>query len=165
LLHELLSGTMSSGDEWMNLSVGEELRVPARVQLTAAPVLKDAQQGDIVMEQSVGTGGQVTYHSRPLAKPGLYTLITGQTKMPIAVNVPAAPEDQTSEADVRPIEQNVIRQALGGIDIAFERDQLPAVAERNDIGNDFGWTMMVIVLAMVGLECFLAMRFGHYRRT
>lgn len=165
LLHELLSGTMSSGDEWMNLSVGEQLRIPARVQLTSAPVLKDPQQADVVMEQSVGSSGQITYHSRPLAKPGLYTLITGNTKIPIAVNVPTTAEGETPEADVRPIDQTAIRKALGDIDVAFERDQLPAVAERNEIGNDFGWSMMMIVLAMVGVECFLAMRFGHYRRT
>jgi hypothetical protein len=165
LLHELLSGTMSSGDEWMNLTVGDELHVPARLEVTAAPVLKDPQQADVIMEQSTGAAGQVTYHSRPLSKPGVYTLITGSTKMPIAVNVPGAPENETSEADIRPIDQNAIRTALGDIDIAFERDELPAVAEHNEIGNDFGWSMMMIVLAMVGLECFLAMRFGHYRRT
>jgi Mg-chelatase subunit ChlD len=165
LLHELLSGTMSSGDEWMNLSVGQELRIPARVQLTSAPVLKDPQQADLVMEQATSPGGQITYHSRPIMKPGLYTLITGNTKMPIAVNVPSAGENETPEADIRPIDQNAIRKALGDIEIAFERDQLPAAADRNSAGNDFGWSMMMIVLGVVGLECFLAMRFGHYRRT
>lgn len=165
LLHELLSGTMSSGDEWMNLSVGEELRIPARIQLTAAPMLKDPQQADIVMEQSTAPGGQITYHSRPLAQPGMYTLITGNTKMPIAVNVPAARQGEISEADIRPIESSAMRKALGDIDIQFERDQLPALANRNEAGNDFGWSMMIIVLAMVGLECFLAMRFGHYKRA
>jgi len=156
---------MSSGDEWMNLSVGDELRIPARIQLTSAPVLKDPQQADLVMEQSTGAGGQITYHSRPIGKPGIYTLITGSAKVPIAVNVPSAGENETPEADVRPVDQNAIRKALGEIEIAFERDQLPAVAERNSAGNDFGWSMMMVVLGMVGLECFLAMRFGHYRRT
>jgi len=27
-----------------------------------------------------------------------------------------------------------------------------------------GWNVMVIVLALVALECFLAMRFGHFKR-
>ena len=93
----------------------------------------------------------------------MYTLITGSTKMPIAVNVPAR-RRRDLEADVRTVDQNAIRKALGDIDIEFERDQLPAIADRNEAGNDFGWSVMMIVLAMVGLECFLAMRFGHYKR-
>jgi hypothetical protein len=128
-------------------------------------VLKDPQQADIVMEQTTAPGGQITYHSRPLARPGMYSLITGNTKVPVAVNVPTAGERETPEADIRPIDQNAIRKALGDIDMQFERDQLPAIADRSEAGNDFGWSMMIIVLAMVGLECFLAMRFGHYRRS
>jgi hypothetical protein len=31
-------------------------------------------------------------------------------------------------------------------------------------GNDFGWPFMLIGAMLVAAECFMAMRFGHYRR-
>src|SRR5206468_1459694 len=118
---ELLSGTISAGDAWMNLTVGESLRVPPSLQLGAAPVLKDPQQVDVVIEQSTAPSGEALYHSRPLLKPGIYFLVTGNTKYPIAVNVPA------EEADIRTVDSSALRKSLGDVDIAFERDQLPAV--------------------------------------
>ena len=34
-----------------------------------------------------------------------------------------------------------------------------------DDSNDLGWSVMAIVLALVAAECFMAMTFGHYRRS
>ncbi|HZK82938.1 MAG TPA: hypothetical protein VFC46_17780, partial [Humisphaera sp.] len=31
-------------------------------------------------------------------------------------------------------------------------------------GNDFSWWTMAAVLALVGFECFIAMKLGHYRQ-
>jgi hypothetical protein len=157
LMHELLAGSVSSGDAWMNLIVGDELQIPPTLRMTAAPTLKDASQSEIALEQTT-VNGAASYHSRPLAKPGLYTLETGGRSIPIAVNVPS------DEADVRAVDPSAIRKALGDIDVDLEPDQLPPLAAADQSGNDFGWSVMIIVLAMVALECFLAMQFGHYRR-
>jgi Mg-chelatase subunit ChlD len=159
LVHELLAGSMTAGDAWMNLTVGDELRIPPSVQLTAAPVLRDPDQVELAVEQATLSNGQSVYRSRALAKPGLYTLLTGPTKYPIAVSVPP------DEADIRPLDGPRIRRALGNIEIDLEGDQLPPVVQPDDAGNDFGWSFMLAVLGLVGAECFLAMRFGHYRRT
>jgi len=43
-------------------------------------------------------------------------------------------------------------------------DQLPAEAQSALAGNDFGWSFMIAVLALVAAECFMAMKFGHYKR-
>ena len=101
------------------------------------------------------------YRSAALTKPGLYSLATGTDTIPVAVNPPA------DEADVRTLDSAAIRKSLGDIDVALEADQLPAVsvAGADHAGDDFGWSFMLIVLALVGVECFMAMRFGHYRRT
>jgi len=128
------------------------------LQVSAAPVLKDPQQAEVVLEQASTTDGQTYYRSRALKLPGVYSLITGNTKLPIAVNVPA------DEADIRPMDDAAIRKALGEIEIDFQADQVPPPAQREDNANDFGWSFMLIVLGLVGMECFLAMRFGHYRR-
>jgi hypothetical protein len=158
-VHELLAGTMSAGDSWMNLIVGDELRTPPGLQVSAAPVLKDPQQADVVLEQASTQEGQTFYRSRALRLPGVYTLITGNTKLPIAVNVPS------DEADIRPMDDAAIRKVLGEIDIDFQADQVPPPAQQADSANDFGWSFMLIVLGLVGTECLLAMRFGHYRRS
>jgi len=33
-----------------------------------------------------------------------------------------------------------------------------------DSGNDWSWSFMALVFLLAGVECYLAMRFGHYRR-
>ena len=57
-----------------------------------------------------------------------------------------------------------IRKALGDIDVRLSGDELPAGALARDESTDLGWSLMLIVLALVAGECFMAMRFGHYRR-
>jgi hypothetical protein len=158
LMHELLTGSVSAGDRWMNLLVGQPLEIPAGITLTATPSLKDANQTEIVLDQQRVAGGPALYRSRPLTRPGLYTLTTGQRKIPIAVNVP------DDEADIRTIDDAALTRAMGDAPMEFEGDQLPSLASSNDAGNDYGWSIMLIVLMLVGFECFLAMRFGHYRR-
>jgi hypothetical protein len=88
----------------------------------------------------------------------MYTLLTGAATLPIAVNVPA------DEADIRPTDDRAIRAALGGIEIDTEGAEPPSIASVTHGGNDFGWIVMVVVLALVGAESWMAMRFGHYRK-
>jgi hypothetical protein len=160
LVHELLSGSVNTGDRWLNLTVGEPFAIPPTVRLASAPVLTDPQQKDIALDQQPADdgSGQNVYRSRPLTRPGVYTLSTGGRSIPVAVNPPA------DEADVRTLDDAAIKSALGDIDVALEADALPAEALAAEAGEDYGWSMMLIVLAFVGLECFLAMWFGHYRR-
>jgi len=158
LMHELLSGDVSSGDRWLNKLVGESLEIPPNIQLTGVPTLKDSQQADVVLDQVQTSDGRSVYRSKPLEKPGVYTLFAGGKTIPIAVNVP------DDEADIRPLDSAAIRKALGDVDISFLDDQLPPPAKSDLPGNDFGWSAMILVLAFVALECFLAMRFGHYKR-
>ncbi len=159
LVHELLSGTVSAGDEWMNVQVGDELQVPTALKLAGAPVLVDANQKEIVLSSAPG-GGPVAYRSRPIQRPGVYRLIVGSGSLPISVNVPA------DEADVRTVENGAIRKALGEIEVEMEGDQLPAeVVTAGSMGEDYGWPLMLLGALLVAAECFMAMRFGHYRRN
>ena len=68
------------------------------------------------------------------------------------------------EADIRLLPAETIRSALGGIEIQLFTDELPTSALVRDDANDFGWIIMTLVLALVAVECFMAMSFGHYRR-
>jgi len=78
--------------------------------------------------------------------------------IPIAVNVPA------NEADVRVISPDAVKKAFGDIELAFEDDSASIAGLKAESGNDWSWAFMAIVFLMGGLECFFAMRFGHYKR-
>jgi hypothetical protein len=156
LMHELVAGTVSSGDGWMNLGVGQSLELPPSISITAAPTLKDPQQVDVVLEPPVNGVG--TYHSEPLNHPGIYTLATGTHTYPIAVNLPS------DAADIRSVDGAQIRKTMGDIDIDLQADQLPPVAASEAAGDDFGWSVMTIVLGLLAAESLLAKRFGHDRK-
>jgi hypothetical protein len=158
LMHELLAGSVEIGDRWMNLIVGDPLVVPAAMRLTSVPVLTDDRKRQVPVE-AVTESGQTVYRSRPLERPGLYQLNTGNAVLPIAVNVPA------DEADIRLLPADAIRKALGDVEVQTLGDAVPGGAVARDDSTDMGWTVMVIVLALVGFECFIAMKFGHYRRS
>jgi hypothetical protein len=153
LMHELVAGTVSSGDGWMNLGVGQSLELPASIPITNAPTLKDPQQQDILLQPP--SGSVATYHSQPLVRPGVYTLSTGVRTYPISVNVPS------DAADIRAVDGTAIRHALGDVEVDLEADQLPPVQASEIAGNDFGWSVMTIVLALLATESLLAKRFGH----
>lgn len=159
LVHELLAGTVDVGDKWMNLLVGQNLAIPPGLKLTAAPVLTDSAGRQIPLEATTGEDGLVSYRSRPIDRPGLYQLNTGMSVVPVAVNVPA------DEADARVLPVEAVRKALGEIDLAVFGDSLSDAQMARDEGSDLGWSLMAIVLLLAGLECFLAMKFGHQKRT
>ncbi|MCS7034683.1 MAG: hypothetical protein NZ561_11935, partial [Phycisphaerae bacterium] len=159
LMHELLSGSVASGDSWMNRTCGQTLELPPTLPLKAAPTLKDPMGVELPLMQSTGPDARPVYRSGPLAKPGVYELSTGGASLPISVNCP--PE----EADIRPIPDAAIRQALGGVDVELFGDTLPALDGTRARHNDFGWIVMFSVLVLLVAESFLAMRFGHYRRA
>jgi hypothetical protein len=158
LMQELLAGSINPGDSWMNLTVGQRLEVPPNVKLTSTPILLDPHSQPIVIQQSTSSNGIASFTSEPLALPGMYTLTTGAGNVPIAVNVPA------DAADVQTIDDAAIKAALGGIDVTLAKDQPPAPSQTASTSFDLGWNVMVLVLVFVGLEAFLAMRFGHFNR-
>ncbi len=159
LMHMLVLGTVNSGDEWMNLAVGQSVTVPANVKMTAAPILRDAEQTEYPLQQSVDDEGQTVYRSLPIQKPGIYSLSTGADNFKIAANLPS------DEADVRQIDDAGLKAMLGDIDIRMEGDSLPPAAEQSQPEKDLGWSVMLAVLALAAGECVMAMRFGHHRRN
>jgi hypothetical protein len=59
-----------------------------------------------------------------------------------------------------------VRKSLGDIQMTMLGDELPiedVVAAKE--GNDWAGALLLILLVLLGVECFMAMRFGHYRRT
>ena len=159
LMHELLAGSVRTGDGWLNLTAGQPLEVPPMVRMTATPTLVDPSKDPVPMEAISIGNGQTVYRSRPLTRPGVYTLATGAGTYPVAVNVP------NDEADVRMLSDEALRVALGGIDLNLRGSEVPQVTASAQTGNDLSWAFMLAVFGLLAVECFMAMRFGHYRRT
>ena len=102
----------------MNRTVGQTIELPPTLKLTAAPTLTDASQNPIPL-QSQTADNATTYRTEPISKPGVYTLNTGVSRLPIVVNVP------NDEADIRTLDNAAIKRALGDIDLATLADQPP----------------------------------------
>jgi hypothetical protein len=167
LMHELLSGSVRTGDYWMNLSVGQSIKIPPSVRVTSTPAVTDPNGLPVVIDIGPDTdakegseGAKGVYHTAPINKPGVYTLsLGGDRKVPIAVNVPAR-----DEANVTTITDDAIMHALGDIKMSMQPSEISTEAVAGREGNDFSWWTMVAVLGLVLFECFIAMSFGHYRR-
>ena len=157
LLHEILAGTVSGSERWLNVEVGGRLSLPVSVKTFRTPSLR-MPDGTTETPLEPASGGETAWQSPPLVRPGVYTLSTGVADVPISVNVPAA------EADIRPVTESAIRQSLGNIEIDFEGADVPPESVAEDSGRDFGWSLMLAVLALLGVESYFAMRFGHHRR-
>jgi hypothetical protein len=149
----------------MNVEVGGHVDVPPGVAITAQPTLLDRAKRALPMF-STEENGLTAWHSRPLVQPGMYTLKTGTRSIPIAVNLPGESPDPAvaSAVDVRTLPDAGVQKKLGGIEISFEGDGVPTMAQNRDTGRDFGWGFLLALLILCGVECFLAMHFGHYRK-
>ena len=160
LIHEILAGTVAGSERWTNLLVGERIEIPIARQLAGQPSLADPIKNTAEpLTQSTRADGTPVYASQPIMLPGVYKLKTGNTGVPISVNVPA------DEADIRPIANDAIRAALGNIAIDTLGDAIPAAGSANEESNDFGWALMTLVLGLLAVECFMAMRFGHNKKV
>jgi hypothetical protein len=159
LVNELLSNSVNVGDSWMNLGVGDRLIVPSSLKLTTTPTLSDPKSAPIPLELTTADDGSATYRSPALNQPGIYSLNTGNSTLPIAVNLPP------DAADVHTIDGAAIKSALGNIDLTLNDDQPIAAVVQSSVGEDWGWTVMLGVLGLVAAESVLAMRFGHHRKA
>jgi hypothetical protein len=162
LMQELLAHSVKSGTYWMNLEVGQPLIIPSNIRMTAAPTLMDPDKKLLALESRIDerserVGGSTIYTSAPLNVPGVYSLGLGETTVPIAVNIPR------EEADLRTLLDPAIRDALGGIEMDMEGDQPPSDLQVAQAGRDWGWHLTLIVLGLLCIEAFMAMRFGHWK--
>lgn len=159
LLHEMLAGAVSARDSWMNLQAGQPLVIPSYVEVSS-PKLVDENKVPVAIDAVTESGKPPVYRSRPLARPGVYSLeLKPNVTVPVAVNVAAA-----EEADVRTVGNEFVRQALGDIQMTLLGDELPLeqIMSAKE-GNDWAGAILVALLALLAIETFMAMRFGHYR--
>ena len=169
LVNELVLGSISSRDGWLTRMAGERVVVPRDVSLGGQPVLRAA---GAVAEGTAGASAGVTdgltmqfradaagggvWESEPVKRSGVYELTDGTKSWPVAVNVDAA-----NEADVRVVTRGAIAEVWGAGGRVVGEELEAEVAGGGDDRADFGWVVMLVVLGLVGLECFAAMWFGR----
>lgn len=153
LVHEILAGTVSAGDQWMNLTAGQRLSVPPRIPLSGNPRLLDPSGNPLLLDLGTSADGHKSYRSASLDRPGVYRLETGNAVYPIAVNFPAV------ESDLRTLDAPSLRHALGGVAIQFEQDQPPSAQTDPSESRDLGWSLLAMAAGLLVVECFLAMWF------
>lgn len=153
LLNEILLGSVDPENAWMNLDAGQRLEIPQRVAGRQSPRLSDPSGHELALEPGDGGKGKGAFVSEPLQRPGLYRLQVDGRTYPIAVRFPA------EESDLTRIGPAEIRRALGEVEMELAEDRLPASVTSGKDQNDFGWPLMVAVLALLGMEAFLAMWF------
>ena len=162
LLHEMLAGTIDIGDRWMNVEVGECVQVPSILGVRGEPKLTDSSDKPLAMQTVNTPDGRAVYRSMPILHPGLYKMFYETANGPdvryIAVNVPA------DQADISLLPKAAVKKALGDIDLEMLEDATPLAGLARRDGRDLGWFVMVLVLLLAGVESFMAMHFGHYRR-
>lgn len=167
LMQEMLSTALSARDVWMTVTVGQPLELPAWLTLAGTPALSEPGGGTSLPGLGPLSSDHGVWRSAPLARPGVYVLsglapssVHGAS-LPVAVNVDAA-----SEADVRTLDSPAISRALGDVPVEVVGDEIPSarLAEREDRGADYGWILMLALLAALTCESWLAMRFGHHSR-
>ena len=159
LMHEILAGTVAGSERWMNIEVGQPIELPPGFVFNGTPALHTPDgKSEIPLTQTTRKDGALIYRSEIIKHPGVYTLSGGALDIPISVNLPS------DSADLRPLSDEAIRQALGNVSVSTFGAELPAELADPDEGRDFGWSLMAIVLVLLGAECFVAMRFGHHRR-
>ena len=157
LMHELLRGAMvpDDVDECHSGAAAERCRL--RIKDDSTQPSLDTPDGKRMMLESTATTPPI-YQSQILTEPGLYRLNVGSATYPITVNPP------TDEADVRTESISALHSIFG--DAAdIESDQPPPEIAQHDESRDFGWSAMLAVLSgLLGVECFMPMKFGHYRK-
>lgn len=159
LLNHAMGDTSGSGVAWETLEVGEKLRVPASLELTAEPSLLSPAGQDLELSREIRPDGTGVWVTGTLEEVGVYRLSANDRAWPIAVNLAAR------ESDLRPLDEAGVVAALGGIELQWLGDKLPAEAAAADENRaDFGWSLLLAVLALACVECFMAMRFGRHRR-
>lgn len=171
LVQELVAGSLARRDAWMNVRVGDRVEIPSWVRLTGQPVLTDSAGRSVGLSSETG-GGVSVWRSDVMTRPGVFVLqgvagegsgSAGGGSLPVVVNV-----DSAAEADVRTVDESAVARALGDVAVEVVRDELPGTSadrgggtQARRGGADFGWTIMLVVLGLLGAESYLAMRFGR----
>ena len=153
LMHELLLGTVHANDGWRNLPAGTRLAIPRGILEGNQPMLADPAGRAVVLEPGDESAPQIASQSVPLQQPGLYRLQIDGRSFPVAVTFPSA------ESDLTHVDAPAIRRALGDIELRQTTNELSAEYAAADDQGDFSWPILLVALALLASESFLAMWF------
>ncbi len=159
LMMNLLAWACGQSATERNLTVGETGAVPLDARsasLSGSVVGPDGRRRSLIVTTQPAS-------TRPLAKiddvrrAGRYRLELGPRTLDVAANLEAA------EGDLTAIGPEELRDALPlEFEFVRERDDGELLADAGS-RREFGWMLLWVVLALLLIETFLAMWFGHHR--
>ncbi|MBN1343239.1 MAG: VWA domain-containing protein [Phycisphaerae bacterium] len=168
LMMNLLTWTVGDPSARRNVLVGEPLIETLSGKLAIQPetvIAPDGRRGQPVAtsqpaSEKLGDASReenaiVRYEQTDLA--GGYKLTVGPRELDFAVNLDPV------EGDLSAIAPQTLRERLGcEFDLVRAADEAVALASA-DTRREIGWTLLWCVLALLVLETYLAMSFGHHR--
>ena len=165
VLHELLRGAVGDAGAaaaWQTAEVGDVVRLPATfdVPAGATPTILGGE-GATGFRREVGPDGSASWIADAPPAPGVYEVQAGGASVPLVVNFPAV------ESDTRPADAAAVRAALGdaGVNVVPLSADLATIAAAGDEadGRDWGWPLLVAVLALAACEAAFAAHVGRRR--
>ena len=163
-MHMLVLGTTSGDDSWMNIEVESPLMIPPSVQITGTPVLRMSVRLNIRWSwkpfpiTNPCSIGQSAYRQQTAEEARHLFAVHGRGELQDRGKRSGGPG--SGRADDRRCGG---AKVLGDINVQMLGDSVPAQTVLAEQGRDLGWGVMLAVLVLLGLECVLAMRFGHQR--
>ena len=166
VLHELLRGAVGDAgggaSSWQTAEVGEVIRLPATFDVPsgATPAIVEAD-GATGFRREIGPDGTAGWVADAPRAPGVYEVQAGGASVPLVVNFPAI------ESDTRPADAAAVRAALGEaevnvIPLSADLATAAAIGDEAD-GRDWGWPLLVAVLALAACEAAFAAHVGRRR--
>lgn len=158
LVHQLVH-TLAGGDERSGALVGQPLEhvVPEAAVPTGAP-LSAIGPDDLVLSVTSRKGNAgLVLTSDPVPAPGLYRIRAGnQVVAELPVNV------DTRESNLEPLTDAELRNLFPGRDVRIisPRDVVTDLVREARYGREFWREFLLVALALLGLEAFLARKGG-----
>jgi hypothetical protein len=159
LAMDLLRTTIAPGAHHRNLVAGDPLRLPGKrtgtAKLSSSQLV--ASDNTRLMPEILPTGTTVTLDFGPIPSCGWHTLTAPDEDGPLAVNVPDSESVLASarEADIERILET---------DIDYIEAIHPEALLHRAATGGLALAMIVAVLALLFIESFVALLFGHHRK-
>ncbi len=140
-----------------NILVGDAVRERITAAESSSPVRLEFERGRDLSVRLIPDEGGLVSESDRLEERGVYVLTTGERKIRWAVNVDSA------ESDLRSADEETLRASTDAPIRVVESSKVESVGTSRQSFNEVGASMLLLVLAAVVLETWMATRFGGLR--
>jgi hypothetical protein len=158
LMGNLVSNLTPRRGDRRNLSVGATLTEPLSATESAMPVQAVAPGGGAVPGKVAPVAGGLAFECGPIEEAGILRVAVGLDVRHFAVNVDPA------DSDIRFAERESIERALGRRVVFLDSTSTSRAASAGGRSSEMAASVFGLVLALLVIEAFAAMRFSTHQR-